>query len=237
MTGRYIDRTVAALMAVNAFMFVALVATTSISGSSAADWLGMNWPWPWPWTPLTCIFTNSSAIDLVFNMLWLWCFSRLFLETGTPRRLLATYIVGGLCGCALFMAASAAGLCGGTLFGASAAILAIVCHAAATAPRLRIRLMFFGPVELRWIAAVAAGLSLLAFASGNAGGAFAHIGGALGGLACGRVSLKRRFNRRKLIKPDEATTLDGILDKVRRSGYSSLTPSERTRLFEISKKL
>lgn len=202
-------------------------------GAGAAAWLGASASvWPWVWTPLTYMFTDISAWNLIFNMLWLWLFGKVFMEVGTERQLLVAYVCGGLCGAMTFVAAGLCGLCGGLLFGASAAALGVVVCAAMRVPRMGLYLMFFGAVEFRWIAIVAVGLSLLSFASGNPGGGFAHIGGALGGVVAWQMvrrSLRftvRRVNRRK--------SLDELLDKVKRSGYASLSKEERRQLIEYS---
>lgn len=234
---RFIKSATCALMLTNVAMYVLFVAAMALAGAGAASWFGFDWSNPKIWTPLTCIFTQTSPLELLFNMLWLWCFSRLFLEVATGRRMVVAYLVGGLCGVAMFVVGAAVGLAGGTLFGASAAVLGIICCAGSLAPRMRVNLMFFGAVEMRWIAVVSAAISLISFASGNVGGALAHAGGCLGGLAVGLRYRRLRISRRSLIKPEEATTLDQLLDKVRRSGYSSLSPTERQRLFDISKKL
>lgn len=226
------------LMLANVAVYVAFVVTFIVCRESAESFFGLEWPLHKPWTVVSYMFTQSSALNLLFNLLWLWCLSRLFLEVSTRRRLLVAYLVGGLGGALFFVIGAAAGLCHGTLFGSSAAVLGIISSAATLAPRMSFRLMFFGAVEMRWIAIVAVTLSLLTFASGNVGGALAHAGGSLAGLALGYRWRFHRFSRRSFIIPDkEADTLNSLLDKVKRSGYDSLTPSERKQLDEISKKL
>ncbi len=227
------------LVLANVAVYVALVVTVLVCGESTTSFFGLEWPLFRPWTVVSYMFTQSSTFNLLFNLLWLWCLARLFLEVSTPRRLLAAYLVGGLGGALFFLIGTAAGWCHGTLFGSSAAVLGIIAAAAAIAPRMRFHLMFFGAVEMRWIAIVAVALGLLTFASGNIGGTLAHAGGALAGLALGYRWRFRRFSRRSFVMPDdkEAYLLNSLLDKVKRSGYDALSPSERKQLDEISKKL
>lgn len=235
---RFIKSTTGALLLVNVAMFVIFHAVAALCGGpDAAKWFTVSaTPWPLPWTVVTYMFTHDSAMNLLFNCLWLWLFSRMFLEIGSGRQMLVCYLIGGLGGAMLFMAAAWIGFGGGILLGASAAILGIVSYAAVRVPYMRVNLMFLGPVQFKWIGIIAVGLSLLTFASGNYGGGMAHIGGALGG-ALYALALRRRRGRFRIIRPTEKKTLDELLDKVKRSGYSSLTADERKQLSDYSKNL
>ncbi len=242
---RFIKSATGALISANIAVFVLFHACVAIFGVRSVGWFGLpsSMPWPEVWTPLSYMFTQDSLWNLLFNMLWLYMFSRLFMETArTDGQLLVAYLCGGLGGAIFFCGASAAGLCGGMLFGASAALLGVIVCAAMRVPRMRFMLLFFGMVELRWIAVVAVGLSLLSFASGNPGGGFAHIGGAAGGMAAALI-LRRRRMRFRILRPGEFNasskpkTLDELLDKVRRSGYASLNHDERRQLMDYSKRL
>lgn len=241
--GRFIKTAVGALIAGNVAMFVAFHVLVAICGEDAALWFGLSAPnpLPWVWTPLTYMFTQDSAWDLIFGMLWLYLFCRVFMEIGSERQLLSAYFAGGLGGAvAYIVAAVCGGVNGSLLLGSSAAALGVVTCAAFRAPKMRLVLMFFGAVEYRWIAAIAIGLSLLSFASGNIGGGFAHVGGAIGGIIAWIV-IRRKSNFR-FVKPanfrrSSEKSLDELLDKVKRSGYASLTADERRQLFEYSKKL
>lgn len=229
-------RSIKYLMAGNVAMFALAHLLLWLCGAGAAVWLGVQPEvWPYVWTPLTYMFTDLSAWNLLFNLLWLWLFGRMFMEVGTERQLLTAYACGGLGGAVGFIIAAQCGLCGGLLFGASAAALGVVTCAACRVPRMRLVLMFFGAVEFRWIAGIAVALSLLSFASGNAGGGFAHIGGALGGVAASQIV--RRQMRFRLRRVSRKKTLDELLDKVKRSGYASLSKAERQQLIEYSNNL
>lgn len=236
--GRFIKSTTGALLLVNVAMFVVFHAIAAICGGlDAAMWFGVSaTPWLTPWTVVTYMFTDNSAMNLLFNCLWLWLFSRMFLEIGSERQLLASYLIGGLGGALLFLASAWVGFGGGILLGASAAILGIVSYAAVRVPYMRVNLMLLGPVQFKWIGIIAVGLSLLTFASGNFGGGMAHIGGALGG-ALYALTLRRRRGKFRIVRPSEKKTLDELLDKVKRSGYSSLTTAERKQLSDYSKNL
>lgn len=224
------------LLIANAAMFAILHMVIWICGSDALTWFGVTPAvWPYLWTPFTYMFADLSVWNLLFNMLWLWLFGKIFMEVGTDAQLLVAYVCGGLCGAMAFVGAALCGLCGGMLFGASAASLAVVVCAALRVPRMRLYLMFLGAVEFRWIAAIAVALSLLAFASGNFGGGFAHIGGMLGGVVAWQIV--RRQMRFRVRRVNRKKTLDQLLDKVRRSGYASLTKEERQQLIDYSNNL
>lgn len=236
--GRFIKSAVGGLIATNALMFLLLHVAIAIWGAPAADWFGVRASGPWLWTPLTYMFTNASVWDLLFNMLWLWLFSRIMLEFTSGGRLVAAYVIGGLAGAATYLVAALAGLCGGVLFGASAAVIAIVVYGAVRVPYLKLNLMFFGAVSVKAIAIVTVALSMISFVAGNSGGGFAHLGGAVGGAVFALVDKRRR--RFRIVKPTKdkgGKSLDELLDKVRQSGYASLTADERRQLLDYSKRL
>ena len=56
-----------------------------------------------PWTPLTYMFTHQGFIHLLFNLMWLWWFGKIFLAYLDQRKLVALYIMGGLAGALLYI--------------------------------------------------------------------------------------------------------------------------------------
>ncbi len=234
---RFIKTATGSLILANVAMFVILTAICAAWGNGAAQWLVIAPEfWLRPWTLLTYMVTDSGALNTLFNCLWLWLFARLALEIGSPRQLLLSYLGGGLGGAALFIAGAAAGWCPYPLMGASAAVLGVITFAATRVPYMRVNLMFFGPVSFKWLAIIAVGLSLLVFAGGNIGGGLAHIGGALGGMAYALI-LRKANSRIRPVRRARRKSLDELLDKVRRSGYSSLNADERRQLIDYSKQL
>lgn len=205
------------------------------------DSLGLEMPHPRPWTPLTYMFTQGAFVELLFNMLFLWCFSRLFLLVGTQKRLWAAYLCGGFGGALAFVGAWFAGLTpGGPLLGASAAVIGMAVCAAFLSPGNGVNLLLIGRVTLRAVAIITVLFSLLPFLEHNPGGGWAHLGGAIAGAFAG-LAMRRgwlpRFSRRSVKKTDDLMTLDSLLDKVKRSGYASLNAAERRRLIELSNRL
>jgi len=136
-----------------------------------------------PWSLLTHLFLHHDIFHLLFNMLWLYWMGQLFVEFVGSKKLISTYLMGGICGGLLF-------LIYGTLFpvtgsdmpliGASAAVMAIVIAIAFFIPNYQINVFLLGAVKLKYIALVAFVLSLLDIYN-NTGGKIAHIGGALYG--------------------------------------------------------
>lgn len=138
-----------------------------------------------PWTLVTYMFLHIGFWHIVFNMLWLYWMGRLFVEYMGEKRLLYTYIIGGICGGALFM------LIYGLAFpqpgpivllGASAGIMAVIVAIAGLLPDYELYLFLLGPVKLKYIALAAFLLSTVIDFSVNSGGKVSHIGGAVYGL-------------------------------------------------------
>lgn len=141
-----------------------------------------------PWSVLTYMFMHAGILHILFNMLWLYWFGALFLNFFSAKHLRGVYILGGICGGVLYMAAY-------NIFpyfrpmteysfmlGASASVLAIVAAAAYREPNYPIRLFLFGTMRLKYLALIVIGMDLLFITSNNAGGHIAHLGGALAGL-------------------------------------------------------
>lgn len=210
-----------------------------------------------PWTLVTYMVVHLHFFHLVFNMLWLYWFSEYFLTLGSSRQLISLYISGGVLGGAFYLAAGGFGWINGDLCGASASVLAVVVATAWRMPRFEMQLLLLGGVQLRWLAVAAVGLSLLTSFSGpNAGGGIAHLGGTVAGVAFalmhvheGADVVKRHFKAMPLVKRRRESLsvdggaiadrieLDALLDKVRHSGYTSLTSLERKKLLELSNRL
>lgn len=141
-----------------------------------------------PWTLVTYMFLHVDFIHILFNLLWLYWFGMVFIQELGLKKLLSTYLLGGLAGGVLYV-----------LFynllpvfepvrdqsialGASASVMAIVVAAATFQPDRRMHLVFIGPVKIVYIAIFMFIFSSLIDFSVNTGGKIAHIGGALTGF-------------------------------------------------------
>ena len=145
-----------------------------------------------PWTIITYMFTHQGFIHLLFNLLWLWWFGKIFLSYLDQRKLVSVYILGGLAGALLYIAvfnifpAFAGTVNVSVAIGASASVMALVISTAVYLPDLELHLLFFGRVKLKYLALVTFLITSVFDFSVNTGGKIAHIGGALIGLAYGQ---------------------------------------------------
>ena len=141
-----------------------------------------------PWTAFTYMFLHEGFLHILFNLLWLYWFGLVFVQELGLKKLLSTYLVGGLAGGLLFVLfynvfpvfdqvqGSAIAL------GASASVMAVVVASATYRPDRRMHLMFVGPVKIGYIALAMFILTSMVDFSVNTGGKIAHIGGALSGF-------------------------------------------------------
>jgi membrane associated rhomboid family serine protease len=140
-----------------------------------------------PWTLITYMFFHEGFIHILFNMLWLYWFGRIFLGFMSQSKLLGVYIMGGIWGGLLYMLfynifpVFNEVLPVSFALGASASVYAVVFAATSYAPNMSLNLMFIGPVKLKYIAAVLVVIDIISIAGSNAGGHIAHLGGALFG--------------------------------------------------------
>lgn len=154
------------------------------------------------WTPLTYMFMHAGFFHILFNMLWLYWMGQIFEEYLGTRRIVGLYLMGGLAGAILFMAAFnlipafSGDLVGTNVVGASASVMAIVVATATLLPNYTIYMMFLGPVKLKWLAIAYVLIDFIGIAGANAGGEIAHIGGALlGFLYIKQLQQGRDLNR------------------------------------------
>jgi membrane associated rhomboid family serine protease len=141
-----------------------------------------------PWTILTYMFTHQGFIHILFNMMWLWWFGKIFLSYLDQRKLVSLYIMGGLAGALLYIAifnlfpAFADMVHVSIALGASASIMALVVATAFYLPDLELHLLLFGRVKLKYLALITFLITSVFDFSVNTGGKIAHIGGALMGI-------------------------------------------------------
>ncbi|ARV13980.1 rhomboid family protein [Polaribacter sp. SA4-12] len=220
-----------------------------------------------PWTIISYGFLHADFLHILLNLITLYFIGNLFIEYFTQKKLLTFYVLGTLFGGILFLLSmnyfplfegqSA------VLVGASAGISAIFIGLTTYIPNYELKLRFIGFVKLWHLAAIWVGLDVLALSGGNAGGHFAHLGGALFGFlyvnkATNKdlkiwdkitslfTSKKKPFKTvykspKRAKKPVQNSSLnqqqiDGILDKISKSGYDTLTKAEKEFLFKQGRK-
>lgn len=141
-----------------------------------------------PWTVISYMFLHYDFLHILFNMLWLYWFGKIFLEYLNPKKLISVYLIGGLAGGLFYVLAFnlfpafQESVSSSVALGASAAVLAIVMAISFYVPGYTINLMFFGPIKIKYVALVTVAIDLMSIRSGNAGGHIAHLGGAFFGF-------------------------------------------------------
>ena len=140
-----------------------------------------------PWSLFTYMFLHAGLMHLLWNMLMLYWVGKIFLSYFSTRHFVGLYLLGGIMGGLFFMVAYnlfpmfTANGSQAYLVGASAAVLAVVAAAATRVPDYRINLLFIGEIRLVTLAIIMVVSTLLLLTSNNAGGEFAHLGGAFAG--------------------------------------------------------
>jgi len=138
-----------------------------------------------PWTPVTYMFLHTGFIHLLFNILGLYWFGKLFLYRLDGDKLLSLYLLGGLSGALFYVVAynlfPVFNSVNGLLLGASASVFAILVAIAFYDPNQEIHLSFIGSFQLKYIALFYVVLSVIGISTSNPGGNIAHLGGAFWG--------------------------------------------------------
>jgi membrane associated rhomboid family serine protease len=227
-----------------------------------------------PWTLITSMFYHEQFFHILFNMLWLYWFGLMLMHHLGQKKLLSTYLLGGITGGGFYILAYSLFPVFSEVremsiaYGASAAVSAVVIAMVVYRPNDTIQLIFLGPVKLKYIGIFYVLSDLFQLPMGNAGGHIAHLGGAFWGYYYisqaqkgidradwfeklldrffawinkkprMHVSHKRtvtdyEYNAMKRAKQEE---IDVILDKIQKSGYSSLSQKEKDLLFNASGK-
>jgi membrane associated rhomboid family serine protease len=140
-----------------------------------------------PWTIITYMFTHKDIWHILFNMLWLYSFGRIFLEYLDGRKLVAVYLLGGISGAAVYILSFnifpvfSGVLADSVAIGASASVMAIVIAIAAYVPDYIVQMFLLGRIKIKYLALGIFVLTSVMDFSVNSGGKLAHIGGALFG--------------------------------------------------------
>jgi membrane associated rhomboid family serine protease len=213
------------------------------------------------YTILTYQFFHDGFMHILFNMLWLYWMGRIFLDFLKPRQFHFVYLAGGFAGALLYLLAYnifpvfANSVSQATIIGSSASVMAVIVAAATLVPDYSIRLLFLGDVKLKYFALAYIVLDLIGIASTNAGGSFAHLGGAVLGFSYIKLlkhgtdwsKLFKRKPKLKVVRNESAKQsakkavavnqeeIDRILDKISKSGYDKLNKEEKETLFKASK--
>ena len=140
-----------------------------------------------PWSIITYMFMHHDFIHLIFNLLTLYWFGKIFTNYFSQKQLVGLYFLGGIGGAALYIAAYNlvpslnSHIFFSYLIGASASVMAIIFALVKYIPNEEVRLALVGPVKLKYLGLAMLVLDIIGTTSTNAGGSIAHIGGAITG--------------------------------------------------------
>lgn len=218
-----------------------------------------------PWTILTSIFIHANFWHLFWNMIMLYIAGRIFLSHLSDKQLWLTYFLGGFLGNLTFMLAYNTFPVFGPIVheascvGASGAIMAVLFAISLYRPKEELTFWLIGRLKLIWIALFFVVIDILQIPIENAGGHFAHLGGAIYGAlfamyllygqrlkgvvfekdrkkyassTSSRPLSDEEFNARKA---NDARRVDAILDKISQSGYDALTKEEKDFLYNYKR--
>jgi len=235
-----------------------------------------------PWSIITYAFLHNGIWHLASNMLILYFSGIFFLNYFSPKRLLNYYFLGIIIGALVYMLSynlfpAFQGTGKSYLMGASAGVMAVLVGIATHVPNMQVRLLLLGNVRFWYIAAFLVALDVIQIPMGNAGGHFAHLGGAALGYiytkqlqkgndigkwfedimdsisslfkpkerkpkmkTVHRNNVKSSVNTKRTAgnsskKNMKQQKVDEILDKISKSGYESLSKTEKDYLFQAGK--
>lgn len=214
-----------------------------------------------PWTLVTYLATHLSPIHLLFNTLWLYWFGQMLADVSRDRSIIILFIGGGIAGGIIYCLVSliTAYPASAHLTGDSSAVLSVMTAIALIMPDRTIRLFLLGEIKLKWIAIVCIAITLLGANGNGVPPQSAHIAGILFGLGWalehkGIIKFHkpdwakyakpsyRKIKTKATLKAisnsiSDEERLDQLLDKIRISGYDSLTRKEKTELNYISSRM
>lgn len=150
------------------------------------------------WTLFTYMFLHYDFLHILFNMLMLYWFGKIFCSYFTSKQLVAVYILGGVAGALFYILTFNSipyfiKMGDSAMIGASGSVTAIIFAAAFYNRNLEVGLLLFGRIKIIYIALFIFIIDFIALGGGNnTGGHVAHIGGAVFGYLYAIQYLKGR---------------------------------------------
>tara|TARA_R110001632_G_scaffold153194_1_gene271020 strand:- start:753 stop:1652 length:900 start_codon:yes stop_codon:yes gene_type:complete len=226
------------LIVINAAIFILLNLIPSLFGTSfgVTNWLALPGSFPeyflQPWSLLTYAFVHSGFWHVLWNMYFLYIFSRFVLNLFSGKRFLTIYLMGAMAGGLLYLISysifpelNARGA--SSLVGASAAVNAIIVFIATYTPNTQLKLFMFN-IKLWHIAAffVLSDIMRVATSADNTGGFIAHLGGAAFGYVYAQQMAKGN---------DIGAWFERLMDTVV-SWFSSKPRPKKSRMHTVHRK-
>lgn len=214
------------------------------------------------WTIFTYMFTHQGLGHLFWNMVLFYFFSQVFFTIMGQKKMLYLYVMSGLSGGALMLILGLLfpeSFGHSLLLGASAAVLGVGAVMAVYSPNYRIYLFGVFDMAYKYFFLLVFVVNTVIDLSVNTGGKISHIGGTIFGLVYGyylkrgsdifdfnllpgkKTGLKVVHNKGSNYSYNDKRSMDEnkmdeLLDKISKSGYDSLTKSEKDELFKLSQK-
>jgi membrane associated rhomboid family serine protease len=141
-----------------------------------------------PWTILTFMFSHTSVIHILSNMIWLWAFGFILQELTGNKKLIPIYIYGGLAGAVGFILASylipqlKPSISDASLLGANASTMAVAVATTMLAPNFRFFRNINGGIPIWVLTLVYIVIDFAGVAFMDPGFSLAHISGGLAGF-------------------------------------------------------
>lgn len=218
------------------------------------------------WTIITYMFTHIGIWHLASNLIWLYWMGLILEDLYGKKRILELYLLGGIAGGIAYLLAYLLGVIdpNSYLIGASAGVMSIMVAIGILQPNYKLRLILIGEVSLKYIVLFGFLFSSVVDLNMNTGGKLAHFGGAIYGAIWAyylpkgidvnsiimdrvnwllskivnrpKVKVVHRNDNMKTHQPMDQEKVNEILDKISKSGYDSLSKSEKDYLFKFGKK-
>lgn len=180
-----------------------------------------------PWTMLTYAFAQLHPLHLLLNCVVIAWTVSVLTERLNFKRIIGVYVCGALSGAVVYIFSSwLVGESGGTLIGASASAMALVGSLAVIAPNGRTSVLPGIELTNKWICISLIIIDVILSISPFNAARMSHLGGAAGGTL-----LSMLFLRHSLRTPSNRSIPEHVVNKVRQSGFSSLTEKERKQIF------
>jgi len=185
---------------------------------------------------------------IFFNMLMLYFFGPLMEQLWGTRRFVKFFLTSGAAGGVVYSLLAAFGvLQPAMMVGASGGLYGILGAVAILFPQMRVYIFGIVPMSMRAMAIMTVIISLLFFAAGNnAGGEAAHLTGIAVGAAYvlyqpWLTTLRMKRNKGRWAQKIETersfeAEVDRILEKIHKTGITSLTEREKETLREATRR-
>lgn len=139
-----------------------------------------------PWSLFTSIFAHTGFMHLLLNMLMLFFIGRIFEQLYSGKKLLYTYILGGIAGNLFELGAHSVfpELLNQSLFvlGASGGVMALFILLGFSQPNMKVNMLLLPPIRIIWFALIYIAVDFLRLGTNDSVAHFAHLGGAAIGL-------------------------------------------------------